>query len=140
MRIFSIEGEPTRFRVESTSLECPECLKLFPRLQPKNKDLRIGDPCPACGQGKLDSRFHLVDLASCWPVGQCACESWKYNLLKKIKLIPAESLGSLTKTQVEAISCSHLEAAWFAYGRAALARHEAHRMAGAGRQTEEAQP
>ena len=140
MRIFPIEGEPTRFRCESTSLECPACAKLFPRLQPKNRDLRIGDPCPVCGQAKLDARFHLTDIAVCWPVGRCECESWKYNLLKRIKVIPPDKLGSLTHTQIHGLRCSHLETAWTEYGLRACAEHEAARMTGAGKQNEIDQP
>jgi len=140
VRIFPIEGEPTRFRVESTSLECPACAKLFPRLQPKNKDLRIGDQCPACGHGKLDARFHLTDIAVCYPVGRCECESWKYNLLKRIKLVPKERLGELTHTQIHGLRCSHLETAWTEYALRSVVAHEAERMAGAGHQTEENQP
>lgn len=140
MRIFPIDGERTRYRVESTSLECPACAKLFPRLQPKNRDLRIGDACPVCGQGKLDARFHLVDIAVCWPVGKCECESWKYNLLKRIKLIPADKLGSLTHAQIHGLRCSHLETAWTEYGLRACAEHEAERMAKANGRTEETEP
>lgn len=140
MRIFPIEGEPTRFRVESTSLECPACAKLFPRLQPKNKDLRIGDQCPACGHGKLDARFHLTDVAVCKPIGRCECESWRYNLLKWIKEIPPDKLGSLTHTQIHRLRCSHLETSWTEFGIRQCDKHEAERMAGAGHQTEENQP
>lgn len=140
MRIFPIENEPTRFRVESTSLECLACAKLFPRLQPKNRDLRIGDICPVCGQDKIDTRWHLTDIAVCWPVGRCECESWKYNLLKKIKVIPADKLGSLTHTQIHGLRCSHLETAWTEYALRECANHEAERMTRANGRTEEDQP
>lgn len=140
MRIFPIENEKTRFRVESTSLECLSCSKLFPRLQPKNRDLRVGDPCPACGDGKLDTRWHLTDIAVCYPIGRCECESWKYNLLKKIKLVPADKLGSLTHTQIHGLRCSHLETAWTEYALRACAEHEAGRLTLANGRTEENQP
>lgn len=140
MRVFQIPGEPTRFRCESTSLECPACAKLFPRLQPKNRDLRIGDACPACGSAKLDARFHLTDVAVAWPVGRCECESWKYNLLKRIKLIPKAELGELTHTRIHALRCSHLEAAWTQYGLNKCRDEEATRLALAHGRTEEDQP
>lgn len=111
MRVYQVQGEPTRFHVESTSLECPGCKKLFPRTDLKNRSLRVGGQCPACGTGTLDIRFHLVDLA-CWrPVGQCSCEHFQFRLKQKVELVSPATLKAMSHNEAEALRCSHIRAA-----------------------------
>lgn len=140
MRVVQVEGEPTRYHVESTSLECPSCQKLFPRLMTKNKDLVIGDVCPACEIGTLDVRFHLVDLSMFWPIGRCSCEHWSFNLKKKIEKLSPSQVKELTQGEARQLRCTHIEAARTAALDTTIRHHEASRMVHARGRTEESAP
>lgn len=128
MRVIQVQGEPTRYHVESTSLECPACQKLFPRLSnPRNSALRVGDQCPKCSGGKLDVRFHLVDVAVDLPFGKCSCEYHTYTLGPKIRKLTAHQRAGLTQRQQAALRCSHLEAARTAAIDLTISAHESER-------------
>jgi len=140
MRVIQVQGEPTRYHVESTSLECPSCGKLFPRLSnPRNSALRVGDRCPKCDGGKLDVRFHLVDVAADLPFGKCSCEYHTYTLGKKIRQLTQKQRSELTQRQQAALRCSHLEAARTAAIDLTINQHERQRLGG-NLQREEMQP
>jgi len=140
MRVIQVQGEPTRYHVESTSLECPKCGKLFPRLSnPHNALLRVGDQCPKCAGGKLDVRFHLVDVAVFHPVGQCSCEHWSFSLGKKVRRMSPKELEGLTQQQARALRCTHIEAARTAAIDLTINQHERQRLGGNLRR-EEMQP
>lgn len=151
MKCFVIKGEPTRFRVESSSLECCKCGALFSRLEAKHGSLRVGSECPACRKriaaerspggepaGTLDVRLHLVDLAVNHPVGQCACEHYAYRLGPEVAKLTPYDLEGLTQQQARALRCSHIEAARTAAIDLAVGSHE--RQRGNGGQREERQP
>lgn len=115
MRVIPVPGEPTRYRVESNSLECTkrECGKLYTRrnrhlLAPGDRStsayLFVGDPCPKCGS-RLDLRFHLVDIASFNRNGQCDCEYFSCGLGPKVAaLLPEHQAEGRHR-------CAHIAAA-----------------------------
>lgn len=151
MKVFLISGEPTRFRVESSSLECCKCGALFSRLEAKHGSLRVGSECPACRRsaeaqrppsgepaGTLDVRLHLVDLAEFHPVGRCTCEHYAYRLGPEAAKLTPYDLEGLTQQQARALRCSHIEAARQAAIDLAVGAHERQR-GNAGRR-EERQP
>lgn len=140
LRVYQMANEPTRFHVESTSLECVACKKLFTRLEAKNAQLRVGGACPACGQGQLDVRFHLVDVAACSPVGQCTCEHWQFRVRANLSKLSPHDRITMTQSEAKRLRCSHIEAARQHALDLTIRQHEAGRLVHAGRQTEERQP
>lgn len=144
LRVKAIPGEPTRFWVESWTLECPQCSAKFNRRTrhrllaryedvPHSGYLYIGDPCPKCG-GELDCRFHVVDIANYNGVGECGCEYHQMKLgpeLRKLSL--AQRGGSGDKYR-----CSHVKAARDFALDVALAAHDFERHRRADGQREEA--
>lgn len=121
--VIPINGEPTRFWVQSSSLVCQSCEKTFSRLQSKNAKLIPGDPCPRCG-GKLKTRYHLVDIACFWPLGQCSCEHWSFRLKGEIEALPPSAFGKLTQREADKLRCSHIEAARTCALNIAIRSHE----------------
>ena len=151
MFVRQVNGEPTRFYVESSSLECPTCAALYSRLDPKNNQLHVGSECPKCRKriaaertptgdkaGTLDIRLHLVDVAVNHPVGRCSCEHWNFTLGPKVAKLTRADLEALTQGQARALRCSHIEAARQAALDIAIGCHERER--GNGKQLEEAAP
>ncbi len=105
LRVIKIEGEATRFYVESQTLQCvnAQCSKLFNRR--RRPDLWIGQACPKCDVGTLDVRFHVVDL-SCFNLnGECSCEYFAFSLGPKVSRLQPVDQGA------GAHRCSHIEAA-----------------------------
>lgn len=133
MRILPCHGEPTRFFAESRTLECPLCKQLFPRK--KWLSLKVGSPCPFCGPtvGALDVRFHLVDTAKFFPIGECACEAWqmakKYG--KTVRRMKPKDREALAWDEQEALRCDHIKAARSYSLNLSIKQHEDHRLAGA---------
>lgn len=115
LRVKAIQGEPTRFWVESNTLQCmnTRCAKLYTRHQrhrliPKQSQptsyLRSGDACPECG-AKLEKRYHVVDISSNHSNGSCGCEYFEFVHAPKLKnLSPAERGAGKHR-------CSHIIAA-----------------------------
>lgn len=107
MTVSQVPGETTRFYVESTSLECQDCHKLYTRQDMRNKELT---DCTRCG-GPLGIRFHLVDI-SCWdPIGECSCEHFQYRLKKEVEKISPIKLRQLSQSEAHRLRCTHIEAA-----------------------------
>lgn len=111
MKVMQIPGEPTRYHVESSSLECDRCKKTQSRRETGKKALVEGDACPACCQGVLQTRWHLVDLACFRPIGQCSCEHFAFRLQANLSKIPPNQLYKLTQGEASRLRCSHIEAA-----------------------------
>lgn len=144
LRVKAIPGEPTRFWVESGTLQCtdPQCGKsynrrtrhrLIPGQAHPTDYLHIGDACPACGS-TLDVRFHVCDLAAFNNNGQCGCEFFSFVHAPALaRMLPSEQGAGRCR-------CSHLEAARSFALDVALKAHEHDRYRGARGQREEAQP
>ena len=127
LRVMAIAGEPTRFHVESNSLQCVKCERLFNRRL--NPDLHVGGKCPKCS-GQLDVRFHLVDIAANDMAGKCSCEFHQYRVQPELNHIPiAERAQSRHK-------CAHVDAARAFALDVALKLHERERHARANGQRE----
>ena len=145
LRVMAIVGESTRFHVESNTLQCtdPQCGKMYNRrtrhrLVPGQAHptdyLHIGDPCPACGTGTLDVRFHVCDLESYNCNGGCSCEFFSFVHAPALsRMLPSEQGAGRCR-------CSHLEAARSFALDVALKAHEHDRYRDARGQREEAQP
>lgn len=124
LRVQAIPGEPTRFRVESNSLECLRCHKLFSR---QRGNYHVGQQCPHCkasltndvvfnriltseaqvelAKAELDVRFHTVDISTYNRNGWCSCEYFEFSLATKLR-------GILPNQQAEGrYRCSHIDAA-----------------------------
>ena len=156
MRVYQIPGEPTRYHVESTSLECPGCKKLFSRHEREPKHLIVGDRCPVCVQETianfpdavgipeeialkiptLDVRFHLVDLACFRPIGQCSCEHFSFRLQAQLNKLSPSYLRTMTQGEANKLRCTHIMAARELALDTTVEAHERNRHAGAGRQQE----
>lgn len=121
LRVKPVPGEATRFWVEGNTIQCvvPECAAQFSRK--RRSDLGIGSKCPKCGGGKLDVRFHTVDLSGFAPAGHCSCEHFEFNLQPKLcRMSPQE------RTQHAAsLRCSHIGAARDFAMDLVVAAHEA---------------
>lgn len=153
MRVLPVKGEPTRYWVESNSLQCSSCDTLFSRLEPRHKSLSEGSPCPRClnpgprppsegprEPGQLRTRYHLVDIACYWPVGECSCEHFQYRLKAELaKMSPAE-LRTASQRRAAALRCSHIEAARNAALDVTVHAHERERLAAGRGRTEEDSP
>lgn len=135
-----IHGEPTRYHVESGSLECQGCQRLFNRRETRFSNLRPGLPCPACGRASVEIRWHLVDIACFQTIGQCSCEHFQFTLQKELTKIAPSLLRTLTQRTADKLRCAHIIAARSYALTLTVRQHEEQRLAGAGRQTEEAQP
>lgn len=143
MRVIPITGEPTRFWVESSSLSCPVCGSTVSRLRQSNLRLEPGDICRRCVRlntpvgkvgryavGRYALRWHLVDVAPFWPLGQCGCEHWVFTLRKEIEAVPPFRLATLTQREADRLRCAHVEAARTCALNAAIRGHEAARTGG----------
>jgi hypothetical protein len=111
MRVEQIPGEPTRYYVESSGLECDQCKKTQSRRKTGNKNLEEGFGCPACRHGVLRAKWHLVDLAAFRPIGQCSCEHFAFRLQANLAKIPPNQLYNLTQGEAARLRCTHIEAA-----------------------------
>lgn len=136
MIVNQIPGEPTRFHVESTSLECPGCKSAFSRREQAYKNLKPGDLCPKCKQEPLDTKFHLVDLSCYRPIGECSCEHFQFRLRVELSKLPPKVLYNLTQGQASKLRCTHIEAARSLALDLTVEQHEQQRHSGAGRQRE----
>lgn len=148
MRVFSVTGEPTRFHVESTALQCIECNATFSRHEPKHKLLRVGDKCPACAKRLIDEwgddekaplldvRFHLVDLAEFRPIGRCSCEHFAFRLQAQLNKLSPSALRAMTQGEANKLRCTHIMAARELALDTTVEAHERHRHEQAGRQRE----
>lgn len=132
MRVLKIESEPTRFFVESNSLQCVGCGKLFSKL--KRPELHVSFKCPACGRGILDLRFHTVDIADNEGNGQCSCEFFEFTMRPKLAgMLPNERREGKCR-------CSHIAAARNFALDVALFAHDQEQHKNAKGQREENQP
>lgn len=116
LKVHPVQGEATRFYVESNTLEClnRECGKIkayvfHPRLfnRKEHPELQVGGRCPVCKTGQLDVRFHQVDVSEYNCNGSCTCEHFVLNpkMEKKIKtLSPAEQAMGMCR-------CHHINEA-----------------------------
>lgn len=112
MKVSQIQGEPTRFHVESATLECAKCGKQFNRRETRYSRLPIDGDCPKCmAEESLRERHHLVDLACYHPVGQCSCEHFSMRLIKEVEKLSPIGLTRLTHNQQESLRCTHIAAA-----------------------------
>lgn len=111
MKVEQIQGEPTRYHVESSSLACDVCKKSFSRRELNHNHLGEGDGCPACNRGRLDTRWHLVDLAAYRPIGQCTCEHFTFRLQANLSRISPGELYKMTQGEAAKLRCTHIEAA-----------------------------
>jgi hypothetical protein len=111
MKVEQIPGEPTRYYVESSSLECDRCKKTQSRRETNKRHLDEGDACPTCRQGVLKTRWHLVDLAAYRPIGQCSCEHFSYRLQANLSKISPSELYKMTQGEAARLRCTHIEAA-----------------------------
>jgi hypothetical protein len=136
MIVNQIAGEPTRFYVESTVLECQACKKGFSRRDRKFKDLAPGEACPGCTSGQLELKYHLVDLSCFRPIGECSCEHFQFRLSKELAKLPPATLYKLTQGQAAKFRCTHIEAARSLALDLTVEQHEQQRHAAAGRQRE----
>ena len=137
MRVIQVAQEPTRMWVESSSLSCQNCEKIFSRLQTKYAKLVPGDECPKCG-GKLKTRFHLVDIATNPPIGTCTCEHFAFRLGPESMTLSRWDRQRLTQRQLSDLRCVHLDAARQVALDITIRSHEAAR--GNGMAKEEAAP
>jgi ssDNA-binding Zn-finger/Zn-ribbon topoisomerase 1 len=64
-----------------------------------------GMKCPDCGRGKIELRWHLVDIGSYDGAGMCSCEWWAFSVKKK--------LDNMTKERrlIKPIRCGHIDVA-----------------------------
>lgn len=125
----AIPGEPTGFWVESNSLQCIKCSRLYNKLQRK---LHVGGPCPHEGcDGTLDLRFHKVDIANWNQNGECSCEYFQIKLAPVLSRLPLPDQGAGLHR------CHHIRAAREFALDVSLRAHERDRYAHAGRQREE---
>ena len=144
LRVKAIPGEPTRFWVESGTLQCTnaQCGKMYNRrtrhrLVPGQAHptdyLHIGDPCPHCGSD-LDVRFHVVDISEYSYNASCSCEFFEFSMSPKLtRMLPSERIQGKWR-------CSHIIAARDFALDVALHAHEHERYVGAKGQREERQP
>lgn len=109
MKVQQIQGEPTRYHVQSTSLSCA-CGKRYSREQQVKLRLLPQGKCPACN-GVLDWHWHLVDLADFRPIGRCSCEHFAYRLQANIAKLPPHHLAKMEQGEAAKLRCSHLNAA-----------------------------
>ncbi len=161
MTVFHVQGEPSVFNCESSSLECCKCGALFSRLKAQFSVLKVGDTCTKClkaaaaaaprsatqreivenvraAGSTLDARLHRVDISMYHPVGQCVCEHWNYRIGPQVARMSRAELEGLTQQQARALRCSHIEAARTAAIDVAIASHE--QVRGNGKQLEDKAP
>lgn len=119
LRVFPVPGEPTVYHVESSSAQCSSCSRVYKRWKwafcpdtgghrrVPRKGVTIEGPCPyrfGC-DGKLQLRFHKVDIAAYNGNGQCGCETFEFSFgpaLSKVR--PSLWLES-------GLRCRHIQAA-----------------------------
>jgi len=150
MKVVPIHREPTRYWVESSSLECPRCGRLFSRTDPRWSSLEPSTACPRCsapapgghpgGVPTLKTRWHLVDIAVHWPVGQCACEAWQFTLKPRIERMSESELAALTQQRASDLRCPHIRAARAAALDLTVRSHEEERLRNGHGRTEEQAP
>ena len=100
LKVAHIEGEPTRFRVEGNSFRCSVCPARF--LKRENSMMAVGMECPKCHKGKIEERWHLVDIASLDTNGFCDCEWFQYSVLTKVKKMSRE------QRIAHPLTCAHI--------------------------------
>lgn len=98
LQVLPIPGERTVFVVEGAGVECTVCGRYYKRWRYRlnystgyhepvaRRGRQAGDPCPyrrGCA-GKLDRRWHRVDILSWGGHGGCACE--KFDLGLRVEL------------------------------------------------------
>lgn len=133
MTVAQIQGEPTRFHVESGTLYCAKCKRQFNRRETRYRLLDEGDDCPhpECqAEEALRRRYHLVDVAAYHPVGQCACEHFSMRLVKEVEKLSPAALHRLTQGQQEDLRCTHIKAARQYALTLTIAQHERERLNG----------
>ncbi len=158
LRVIKKDGEPTVFFVESRSLECTVCNRLYDRRE--RSDLHVGSPCERCAKAavrkaaergnwveyremlnrhdapKIDLRYHRVDIASYGAVGQCVCEYFIYTLEPKLCRMPERD----QRESGDKYRCQHIKSARSYALELALHLHETERHKDARGQREENQP
>ena len=96
-----VPGEPTRFEVSSNRWGCTACEDRWLKIE--NPFMSEGQKCPSCGKGKIEERFHLVDLASLDLAGCCSCEWHHYTIQPRLRNMTKEQ--RILKPQ----RCAHIE-------------------------------
>ena len=133
MKVMQVQGEPTRFHVESATLECAKCGRQFNRRETRYSRLAVDGDCPSpkCeAEEALRERWHLVDLACYAPVGQCSCEHWSMRLIKEVEKLSPIAMARLTHNQQEALRCTHIAAARQYALNLTISQHERERLNG----------
>lgn len=133
MKVSQVHGEPTRFCVESATLQCAKCGRQFNRRETRYRSLQIDGDCPRpeCGaEEALRERHHLVDLACYHPVGQCSCEHFAMRLVKEVERLSPRELENLTHNEQERLRCTHIAAARQYALNLTVAQHERERLKG----------
>lgn len=120
MKVFKVKDKASWWWVESQSLECVKCKKLFSRSETRYADLLAGGACPKVCGGTLDIRFHICGLAAMRPVGTCSCEGFTMSKRKHfggktplqfLRDMTQEQRDNTTHRQRRELRCIHLDAA-----------------------------
>lgn len=107
MTITHIQGEPSRFHVQSDSqLQCCSCPHTFgwPRKNRQPKPL-AECACPKCG-GASEPVIYLVDTSAYFGAGWCACQDFQCRVQSEFNA-----------GKFEARLCKHLILAFFLVGQ-----------------------
>lgn len=133
MKVQQVAGEPTRFLVESATLECAKCGRHFNRRETRYKLLQEDGDCPSPGcaaEEALRMRWHLVDVACFQPIGQCSCEHFSFTLAREVEKLSPAALSRLTHNEQERLRCTHIAAARQHALTLTIRQHEQQRTGG----------
>ena len=103
LRVKHIPGENVRVYVEGNSFRCTECPARF--LKREHSMMKEGMECPKCHKGKIDERWHIVDVSSYDLNGACSCEFFSFDIAPKVKKMSRAQRLTYPKR------CSHIEIA-----------------------------
>lgn len=101
----AVEGEPNRFFVESESLFCVKCSKIYGAKFVAQHRLKNGGVCPeqGCG-GRTETYYYVCDLAAWGLNGSCNCTWFEMHLGPEISKTKPERWASCE------FRCKHLRA------------------------------
>ena len=122
IRVIKDQDCPTRYFVESSSLECVKCRHVVSRSK-----ATAADPCAKCG-GKLDVIFRHVDMADLQPVGKCDCPDFDYHKRSKLERMRERERRGLCFEEQDRWRCQHIRAARNFALNETVAAHEAERL------------
>lgn len=144
MKVESVIGSETLFDVESRSVQCSKCHRIFAGT--RKVPLNPGDECPKCGKELKRMLPHRVDVAMIFPIGECACGGFqskhgdrpsKKSTAEKIALRVRCRMGA---EEQDKLRCAHIiEARAFCLNRE-LAHFEKERLRHGGGRLEESAP